>query len=93
MAVTKIWNVKSHLQELIDYVGNVEKTTKNFSEDTIAALIEYGVDVLKTEEKLYVTPINCQTETAAALMNQLNKNSRSKSETIAYHAYQSATRS
>ena len=60
MAVTKIWNVKSHLQELIDYVGNVEKTTKNFSEDTIAALIEYGVDVLKTEERLYVTPINCQ---------------------------------
>ena len=89
MAVTKIWNVKSHLQELIDYVGNVEKTTKNFSEDTIAALIEYGVDVLKTEERLYVTPINCQTETAAELMDRLNKFSRSKSETIAYHAYQS----
>ena len=89
MAVTKIWDVKSHLRELIKYVEDTEKTSINISDDTISTLLEYGVDSLKTEQRLYVTPINCDLENAADIMIKLNKNSRSKSDTIAYHGYQS----
>ena len=92
MAVTKIWDVKSHLKQLIDYVGNIEKSSENFSEDTIKAFIEYGVDVLKTEERLYVSTLQCDLDSAAEVMNNLNLLSRSKSNTIAYHAIQSFNR-
>lgn len=92
MAVTKIWNVKRHLRELIMYVQDIEKTSINISDDTISILLEYGADSLKTEQRLYVTPINCEIETAAELMNALNKRSQSKSEIVAYHGYQSFAR-
>ena len=92
MAVTKIWDVKSHLKQLIDYVGNIEKSSENFSEDTIKAFIEYGVDALKTEERLYVSTLQCELESAAELMKNLNALSSSKSNTIAYHAVQSFKR-
>lgn len=92
MAVTKIWNVKRHLRELIMYVQDTEKTSINISDDTISTLLEYGADSLKTEQRLYVTPINCEIETAAELMNALNKRSQSKSEIVAYHGYQSFAR-
>ena len=92
MAVTKIWNVKRHLRELIMYVEDTEKTSINISDDTILTLLEYGADSLKTEQRLYVTPINCEIETATELMNALNKRSQSKSEIVAYHGYQSFAR-
>lgn len=92
MAATKIWDVKSHLRELINYVEDTEKTSINISDDTISTLLEYGVDSLKTEQRLYVTPINCKIENAADIMIKLNKKSRSKSDTIAYHGYQSFAR-
>ena len=92
MAVTKIWDVKSHLKQLIDYVGNIEKSSENFSEDTIKAFIEYGVDALKTEERLYVSTLQCELDSAAELMQNLNSLSSSKSNTIAYHAVQSFKR-
>lgn len=92
MAVTKIWNVRSHLKQLIDYVGNIEKSSENLSEETIKALIEYGVDALKTEKRLYVSTRRCDLDSAVELMQQLNSQSSSKSETIAYHAYQSFKR-
>ena len=92
MAVTKIWNVKSHLKQLIDYVGNIEKSSENFSEDTIKAFIEYGVDVLKTEERLYVSTLQCKLDSASEIMNNLNFASGSMSDTIAYHAVQSFKR-
>ena len=87
MAVTKIWYVKSHLKQLIDYVGDLEKTSENFSEDTLKALVEYGVDILKTEERLYVSTLQCELDSAVELMELLNSRTSSKSNTIAYHAF------
>ncbi|MBR2294084.1 MAG: relaxase/mobilization nuclease domain-containing protein, partial [Clostridia bacterium] len=92
MAVTKIWNVRSHLKQLIDYVGDLEKSSENCSEETLQALVEYGVDILKTEERLYVSTLQCDLDSAVSLMEQLNSRSSSMSETIAYHAYQSFKR-
>ena len=54
MATTKIWDVKSHLGQLIAYVSDVEKTIEKFDDETLKALISYGVDDLKTEERKYV---------------------------------------
>ena len=92
MAVTKIWNVRSHLKQLIDYVGDLHKSSENLSEDTLKALVEYGVDILKTEERLYVSTLQCDLDFAVEIMEQLNSRSSSMSETIAYHAYQSFKR-
>ena len=89
MAVTKIWDVKSHLGALIAYVSNTEKTVSNCSEETLKALVEYGVDDIKTEERKYVTTINCSADSAATEFNRLNKMHLGKSDTIAYHAFQS----
>ena len=92
MATTKIWDVKSHLSQLIAYVANVEKTIEKFDEETLKALVSYGVDDLKTEERKLVTPINCTVEDAPMEMARLNSMSKSKSDTVAYHAYQSFAR-
>ena len=92
MATTKIWDVKSHLSQLIAYVANVEKTIKKFDDETLKALVSYGIDDLKTEERKLVTPINCTVENAPTEMARLNSMSKSKSDTVAYHAYQSFAR-
>ena len=92
MATTKIWDVKSHMSQLIAYVANVEKTIEKFDEETLKALVSYGVDDLKTEERKLVTPINCTVEDAPMEMARLNSMSKSKSDTVAYHAYQSFAR-
>ena len=92
MATTKIWDVKSHLSQLIAYVANVEKTIEKFDDDTLKALITYGIDDLKTEERKLVTPINCTVDNAPTEMARLNSMSKSKSDTVAYHAYQSFAR-
>ena len=92
MATTKIWDVKSHLSQLIAYVANVEKTIEKFDDETLKALITYGIDDLKTEERKLVTPINCTVDNAPSEMARLNSMSKSKSDTVAYHAYQSFAR-
>ena len=92
MAVTKIWNVKSHLKQLIDYVGDLHKSSENLSEDTLKALVEYGVDILKTEERLYVSTQWCELDSAAEYMDHVNSLSISLSDTVAYHAVQSFKR-
>ena len=67
MATTKIWDVKSHLGQLIAYVSDVEKTIEKFDDETLKALISYGVDDLKTEERKYVTAVNCTTDDASEI--------------------------
>ena len=84
MATTKIWDVKSHLSQLIAYVSNVEKTVEKFDDATLKVLISYGVDDLKTEERKYVTAVNCTTADASEVMASLNKQTQSKSNTVAY---------
>ena len=92
MATTKIWDVKSHLSQLIAYVSNKEKTIENFDSESLQALVSYGIDDLKTEERRLVTPINCTVDDAPTEMAKLNAMSQCKSETVAYHAYQSFAR-
>ena len=94
MAVTKIWPVKSHLGELLKYVGNRSKTSADGNVNPeIMKLIGYDTDGFKTEQRLYVTGVNCTPEGAPELMTTLLKRTGSSESNgnyrVAYHAVQS----
>lgn len=87
MAVTKIWAVHSRLDHLVDYVSNTDKTT-NPDYGDLHDVLEYAGDDAKTEQKYFVTGINCQPETAYAAMSNSLKLSDKKLRVLAYHGYQ-----
>ena len=67
MAVTSMWSIKGRADKVLNYVINPEKTTaeniKMLSEyHAIDNVLEYTVDDLKTEKKMYVSGINCDAE-------------------------------
>lgn len=89
MATTKIWSINSRLDVVIDYVGNKEKTTSNEDIKNLRQVLNYAQNDFKTEEKKYVTAINCSPETAYQEMLIAHKNCGKKYVDIAYHGYQS----
>ncbi len=93
MAIVKIWDVKSRLNRVIDYVANTEKTeNENYEETDMSSLldvIEYTTDGLKTEQKFFVSGINCQPEFACEQMTETKKKFKKTKGILAFHAYQS----
>ena len=88
MATTGIWPVKSNLLALIKYTENPAKT----SVDSFKALhdvLDYDMNGDKTEQKLYVTGINCLPETAYERMMMTKRQFHKTDGVLAYHAYQS----
>ena len=88
MATTGIWPVKSNLLALIKYTENPAKT----SVDSFKALhdvLDYDMNGDKTEQKLYVTGINCLPETAYERMMMTKRQFYKTDGVLAYHAYQS----
>ncbi len=95
MATTKIWDVRAHVSKLLAYVANKNKTTmelenKNFdeSEKLAAEILGLSYDHFATEEKKFVSGINCTTENAKEIMLSLLEDTDS-SDIQAYHGYQS----
>ena len=75
MATTKIWDVSAHVSKLLAYVANKNKTVmeienKNFDEAERLAAEILGLlyDHFATEEKKFVTGINCTPENANEVM-------------------------
>lgn len=92
MAVVKIWKVKSNLNKVIDYVSDENKTLKDEDSSLLKELhqvIEYTTDSFKTEEKCYVTGINCIPATAYQDMIDTKKRFQKTDGILAYHSYQS----
>lgn len=87
MAVTKIWAIKSHLEQLIDYVSNREKTSAEKIDEALGKVLHYDMNEHKTEQRLYVSGVNCNPEEAKGQMRELLTDS--ESDRVAYHAYQS----
>ena len=100
MAVTSMWPIKGRVDQVINYARNPEKTTEK-SHDALAALhaidgvVEYAADDMKTEQRMYVTCLNCTEENAA---QQFMETKRIWSQIIGkdktggrvcYHGYQS----
>ena len=74
MATTKIWNVKAHVSKLLAYVANKNKTTmeieNGFDDEEMrlaAEMLGLSPDHIATEEKEFVTGINCTSENAKNL--------------------------
>ena len=95
MATTKIWDVRAHVSKLLAYVANKNKTTmelenKNFdeSERLAAEILGLPYDHFATEEKKFVSGINCTPENAKEIMLSLLEDTDS-SDIQAYHGYQS----
>ena len=88
MAVTEIWAVHNRLDRLLSYVSNKEKT-ENREYDDLKDLIEYDADELKTEQRLFVTGLNCEPENAYVKMKSSYALNDKPLSIVAYHAYQS----
>ena len=95
MPTTKIWDVSAHVSKLLAYVANKNKTTmefenKNFdeSERLAAEILGLPYDHFATEEKKFVSGINCTPENAKEIMLSLLDDTDS-SDIQAYHGYQS----
>ena len=95
MATTKIWDVSAHVSKLLAYVANKNKTTMEVergSDDEemwlAAEMLGLPSDHFATEEKKFVTGINCTPENANEVMLTLLEGI-SPSDIQAYHGYQS----
>ncbi len=95
MATTKIWDVSAHVSKLLAYVANKNKTTMEVERGTdneemrlAAEMLGLTSDHFATEEKKFVTGINCTPENANDVMLTLLEGT-SPSEIQAYHGYQS----
>ena len=95
MATTKIWDVRAHVSKLLAYVANKNKTVvefenKNFdeSERLAAEILGLPYDHFATEEKKFVSGINCTPDNAKEIMLSLLEDTDT-SDIQAYHGYQS----
>ena len=95
MATTKIWDVSAHVSKLLAYVANKNKTTMEVKRGTddeemrlAAEALGLSSDHFATEEKKFVTGINCTPENANEVMLTLLEGVDS-SDIQAYHGYQS----
>jgi len=95
LATTKIWDVSAHVSKLLAYVANKNKTTMEVERETdtkemrlAAEMLGLPSDHFATEEKKFVTGINCTPENANEVMLTLLEGI-SPSDIQAYHGYQS----
>ncbi|MDR1357774.1 MAG: relaxase/mobilization nuclease domain-containing protein [Coriobacteriales bacterium] len=96
MATTSIWHVKGDLKRVVDYVANADKTANpdfggtgpdgDRALDTVTA---YAADPSKTEQRLFVTGVNCDPKSACADMNAVKRGFSNEGGIVAWHGYQS----
>lgn len=92
MAVIKIWKVTSRLNKVINYISDKTKTSKEEDITLMKELhnvINEPTDNFKTEEKCYVTGVNCIFDTAYDDMMNTKKRFNKTDGILAYHSYQS----
>ena len=90
MASTGFWPVKSRLKDVIDYAENPDKTIdKRFLDDDLWATIRYAENDRKTDQKMYVSAINCPKRRAYQCMMDTKRRFGKLGGNVAYHGYQS----
>lgn len=90
MATTGFWPVKSRLKEVIDYADNPDKTTgRKYLDDDLATALAYAENDSKTDQKIYVTGINCLTVQAYEQMIATKQRYGKTGGNVAYHGFQS----
>ena len=93
MAVTSIWPVKQSVAYVIDYARNPQKTKETnmdlqASMHAVDNVIEYAASELKTEERAYVSCLNCREEDAADQFRQTKLYWGKTDGRLCYHGYQ-----
>ncbi len=93
MAVCEIWDVRGRLDHPIDYAENPEKTANpKYTEADLQAMvdvIEYATNKDKTEQRYFVTGVNCDPTTARDEMMIAKAQWNDESEIVCYHGFQS----
>ena len=93
MAVCEIWDVRGRLDHLIDYAENPEKTANpKYTEADLQAMVdvmEYATNKNKTEQRFFVTGVNCDPNTARDEMMITKAQWNDTSEIVCYHGFQS----
>ena len=93
MAVCEIWDVRGRLDHPIDYAENPEKTANpKYTEADLQAMVdvmEYATNKDKTEQRYFVTGVNCDPTTARDEMMIAKAQWNDESEIVCYHGFQS----
>lgn len=91
MAVTSIWPIKGRIDQVIRYAQNPEKTAESgrAALHTIDGVMEYAADEMKTEQRSFVTCLNCRESTAAQDFMTTKQLWKKTSGRVCYHGYQS----
>lgn len=93
MATTKIWDVRAHVSKLLAYIAKTSKTTVEVevgdpAMKLAAEMLGLPPEHFESEEKKFVTGINCTPDNAKEIMLSLLEDT-DKDDIQAYHAYQS----
>lgn len=93
MAVCEIWDVRGRLDHPIDYAKNPEKTANpRYSDTDLQAMVdvmEYATNKDKTEQRFFVTGVNCDPAAARDEMLIAKQQWNDESEIVCYHGFQS----
>lgn len=91
MATTSIWAIKGNLRSLVYYVENPEKTMteSDGGMHDLFNVLDYATNSDKTEQKLFVSGVNCLPEIAIRQMIMTKKHFDKTDDILAFHAYQS----
>ena len=90
MATTGFWPVKDRLKEVIDYAENPDKTIdKKYVDSDLYTALQYVSNDKKTDERMYVSGINCNAKRAYERMAATKKRFGKTGGNVAYHGYQS----
>ncbi len=74
MATTGFWPVKDRLKEVIDYAENPDKTIdKKYVDSDLYAALRYVSNGKKTDERMYVSGVNCNAKRAYERMTATKK--------------------
>lgn len=77
MATTGFWPVKDRLKEVIDYAENPDKTIdKKYVDSDLYTALQYVSNDKKTDERMYVSGINCNAKRAYERMTATKKTLR-----------------
>lgn len=88
IATVSVWKIDNNLGQVIKYTTDKEKTDlDNYSD--LEKSLEYIKDEFKTEDKLFVSGINCSPDTALKDMVRVKNQFNRKQGVLGFHAYQS----
>lgn len=94
MAVASIWPIKGRVDQVINYARNPEKTTEQVhgglaAMHSIDGVVEYVANDMKTEQRSYVSCLNCKEADAAAQFLETKRLWGKTNGRVCYHGYQS----